>query len=59
VSAPGPLCGACESELRQVHGKWVCLQSGCPRYGEEQLVLCPKPDAPPGDKVRLEGTGAR
>jgi predicted DNA-binding transcriptional regulator AlpA len=52
-SAPVPLCSACESGLRQVHGKWVCAQSGCPLYGREQLVM---PDAPSRDKTQRMNT---
>jgi hypothetical protein len=39
MTAPVPLCGACESDLRQVESKWVCGHSGCPLYGLEQLDL--------------------
>lgn len=36
-----PVCSACESNLRQLGGEWVCLVSGCPRYGHEQYVETP------------------
>ena len=52
MTAPVPLCGACESGLRQVRGNWVCLESGCPLYGQEQDVM---PDAPLRDKKQRPG----
>lgn len=39
MTAPVLVCGACESTLRHLHGKWICLRSGCPLYGQEQTVL--------------------
>ncbi len=42
-----PVCGACESDLRQERGHLVCVQPGCPLYGQEQHVIWPKPAAPP------------
>lgn len=46
-----PVCGACESDLRQERGEWVCLQSGCPLYGRSQLVV---PDASPSNKAQRQ-----
>ncbi len=52
MTTPVPVCGACESNLRQVRSKWVCCESGCPLQGQEQTVL---PNA--NDAARyLEGT---
>ena len=57
MTAPVPLCGACESELRLVCGHWVCPQSACPLYGREQIVM---PDAPPMNQTqRQEGMNPR
>lgn len=38
MTAPVPLCGGCESDLRMVGRKWVCGHSDCPLYGLEQPV---------------------
>lgn len=60
MSAPVPICSACESALRQAHDQWTCVQPGCPLYGREHLVIWPKPAAPSRNKVqRKKGTNAR
>lgn len=53
MTAPVPLCGACEFSLRSVQGKWVCLNSGCPLYGQEQ------PASPKSDKPQRDTEAAR
>lgn len=35
---PVPGCAACEKDLRQEKGKWVCREAGCGLEGQEQRV---------------------
>ena len=47
-----PACGACESDLRPARDKWVCVQPGCPLYGQEQHVIWPTSAAPSKEEPR-------
>jgi hypothetical protein len=31
-----PECRACEDTLREIKGKWICLNQACAEYGREQ-----------------------
>ena len=46
--------------LRQQCGKWICIERGCSRYGQEQRVLLPTSNALAEDEVQpYKGAGAR
>lgn len=36
--APDPVCVVCDSPMREVKGKWACVDQSCAKYGVEQKV---------------------